>query len=282
MTPSRPDFNRRRYSGGMSLVNEALRAGQAKPLAPAAARPTIVVAGGGGALGAELLEQLLASRAFAHVRVLVTQAFHATVQGLEPLHVDAFDAPAPAAAPVAQIAVVVFDRARHANGRDAAFLRPAPDALPALAQRLRHAGVADLVVVLPHHAALLPQALKAGLANLDEHAVAALGFDHVVFMRSAQAPAEASGGRGLQRLADLVLAQLRLMTPQALQPARAKKVAALAVALARALPASAAGTRVMAPEQVWHAAQLRDADAFARAWLAGDSLPPIERTRMRL
>ena len=265
----------------MKLVDDALRAGHAKPIVPAAQRRTVVVAGGGGALGAELLEQLLASRAFAHVRVLVTQAFSATVQGLEPLHADRLDAPG-TARPVADVGIVVFDRERHANGRDAAFLRPAPDALPALARRLRAAGVSELVVVLPHHAALLPQALKAGLANLDEHAVAALGFEHVVFVRSAQAPMDGASASGLQRLADLVLAQLRLMTPQSLQPARAKKVAALAVALARALPASAPGTRVMAPEQVWHASQLPDADAFARAWLAGGTLPSIERTRLRL
>lgn len=265
----------------MNLVDDALRAGPAPPIVPAAARPTVVVAGGGGALGAELLEQLLGSRAFAHLRVLVTQAFSATVQGLEPLHADALGTPG-AARPVADIGIVVFDRERHANGRDAAFLRPAPDALPALARRLHAAGVADLVVVLPHHAAMLPQALKAGLANLDEHAVAALGFEHVVFVRSAQAPLDDASASGLQRLADLVLAQLRLMTPQALQPARAKKVAALAVALARALPGSSPGTRVMAPERVWHAAQLPDAETFARAWLAGEALPTIERARLRL
>jgi hypothetical protein len=268
----------------MTLINEALRAGQSGPRVAAARRPTVVVAGGGGTLGAELLEQLLGSRAFAHVRVLVTQDFSATVQGLEPLHVDALgthgaDADA---GPLADIAVVVFDRARHANGRDAAFLRPAPEALPTLARRLREAGVTDFVVVLPHNAALLPQALKAGLANLDEQSVAALGFEHIVFMRSAQAPGDESGSAGLQRLADLVLAQLRLMTPPALQPARAKKVAQLAVALARALPGSAPGTRVMAPEQVWHAAQVPDADAFARAWLAGVALPPVAQGRMRL
>jgi hypothetical protein len=264
-------------------VDDALRAGHAAPpRAPAAKRPTVIVAGGGGALGAELLEQLLAGRAFAHVRVLVTQGFSATVQGLEPLHADALDDAAAPSRPLADIGIVVFDRERHANGRDAAFLRPAPDGLAALARRLHDAGVSDLVVVLPHHAALLPQALKVGLANLDEHAVAAIGFDHVVFVRSAQAPGDAAPGAGLQRLADLVLAQLRLMTPQALQPARAKKVAALTAALARALPGSTAGTRVLGPEQVWHAAQLPQADAFVRAWLAGDTLPPIARPRMRM
>ena len=268
----------------MTLINEALRAGQSGTRVAATRRPTVIVAGGGGTLGSELIEQLLGSRAFARVRVLVTQAFSATVQGLEPLHVDALGAHGAGAdaGPLADIAVVVFDRARHANGRDAAFLRPAPESLPALARHLREAGVTDFVVVLPHNAALLPQALKAGLANLDEQAVAALGFEHVVFMRSAQAPGDDAGSAGLQRLADLVLAQLRLMTPPALQPARAKKVAQLAVALARALPASAPGTRVMAPEQVWHAAQVPDIASFVIAWLSGAPMPQPSAGRMRL
>jgi hypothetical protein len=265
----------------MKLIDEALRAGQTGPAAPAA-RPTVVVAGGGGALGAEVLEQLLASRAFAHVRVLVTQAFSATVQGLEPLHVDGFDAAASSAAPVADIAVVVFDRERRANGRDAAFLRPAPDALPALARRLRAAGVSDLVTVLPHQAATLPQALKAGLANLDEHAVAALGFEHVVFVRSAQAPTNDAASTGLQRLADLVLAQLRLMTPQREQPVRARKVAQLVAALAARLPLAPPGTRVMAPEWIWHAAQVDRVGAVVDDWLGGAAMPQMRSGRMRL
>jgi len=44
----------------MDLIDEALRAGR-RAAAPAN-RPTVVVAGGGGALGAEVLEQLLAGR----------------------------------------------------------------------------------------------------------------------------------------------------------------------------------------------------------------------------
>jgi hypothetical protein len=112
--------------------------------------------------------------------------------------------------------------------------------------------------------------------------VAALGFEHFVVIRSAQAPAASAGGAGLQRLADLVLAQLRLMTPQALQPVRTRQVAALAAVVARALPASPPGTRVMAPEQVWQAAQAGDAGGFVRAWLAGAPLPVLGVPRRRL
>ena len=78
-------------------------------------------------------------------------------------------------------------------------------------------------------------------------AVAALGFTHLAIVRSAQRPAD-SESRGLQRLADLVLAQLRLMVPQREQPVRAAQVAALVASLARRLGANPPGTRVMAPE----------------------------------
>lgn len=273
------EFNSARYSRCMSLVNEALRAGQSasRPVAPAK-RPSVLVAGGGGALGAEVLEQLLGSRAFGHVRVLVTQAFSATIAGLEPLNAEALDADGAA---IADVGLVVFDRERRANRRDVAFVRPLPDALPALARRFLARGVRHLVVLLPLDAALLPQALKAGLANLDEQAVTALGFEHFVVIRSAQAPAASTGGAGLQRLADLVLAQLRLMTPQALQPVRTRQVAALAAAVARALPASPPGTRVMAPEQVWQAAQ-GEVGTFVDAWLRGTALPVMLAGRIRL
>ena len=40
--------------------------------------------------------------------------------------------------------------------------------------------------LLPHAPALLPQSLRAGLASLDEQALAALGFEHLVFVRPAQ------------------------------------------------------------------------------------------------
>jgi hypothetical protein len=269
----------------MNLIREALRAGHAGPAAKHAARPGVVVAGGGGALGSAVLERLLASRAFAPVRVLVTQSFSATVRGLEPLLLPALDAgidTAPDAAVIPELAIVVFDRERHANGRDAAFARPQPEALPALARWLRSCGVRHLIVVMPHDAALLPEALKVGLANLDEHAVAALGFDHVVFVRSAQLPSAEAAGAGPQRLADLVLAQLRLMTPQNQQPVRPKKVAELIVWLARQLPSSRAGTRVLPPEQVWQAAQVTDPGALLHAWLGGADLPPASVTVPRM
>jgi hypothetical protein len=270
----------------MDLLDHALRGSASGPARPVAVASAVVVAGAAGVLGSAVLELLLAQRCFRHVRVLVSQGFHATVHGLEPVVVDTLDgAPdaglrravgAPIASPVlADTALVVFDRERHANGRDAAFFRPTPEQLPAMARWLQRRGVRHLIVVLPHQAALLPQALKVGLANLDEQAVAAMGFEHVVIVRSAEPPAERITSRGLQRVADMVLAQLRFMTPQQQQPVRARKVAALAASLAHQLRSSAPGTRVLPPEVVWHAAQLREPHGLVRAWLAGEALPTI-------
>lgn len=263
----------------MDLLQHALSAGT-KPVAPGAAarRHSVVVAGGGGALGSAILESLLRGNRLAHVRVLATQPFNATMAGLETVALRSFDddwVSTRAEANIADVGLVVFDRERHANGRDAAFLRPEPAQLPAAAAWLQRHGVKHLVVVLPHIAASLPQALRAGLATLDEQAVAALGFEHAVFVRSASPPPSHTS-RGLQRVADMVLAQMRLMTPLQQQPVRAVKVAAFVAALVRLLPESPPGTRVVAPEWVWFASQSNDEAATAADWLAGRPLP--ERT----
>jgi hypothetical protein len=241
------------------------------------------VVGGGGTLGSAVLERLLAGRRFSHVRVLVTQGFHAAMHGLEPLVVAPSGIDTPPTAPLAaDIALVVFDRTRRANGREDAFVKPQPEALPALARWLLAGGVRHLLVVLPHSMASLPQALKAGLASLDEHTVATLGFEHVVFVRPAQTPNDVRTTSGLQRLADGVFAQLRFMVPQAERPVRVQKVAAFITELVLRLPASTPGTRVAPPELVWLAAQARDPGELVQTWLDGRELPPLSAPRMRL
>jgi hypothetical protein len=141
----------------------------------------------------------------------------------------------------------------------------------------------SLVVVVPHHAATLPAALRNALATLDEHAVAALGWRQVVFMRTAQHGASARAARWPQRVADAVLGQLHWMVPQAEQPVRGATVARVAVELALAMPAATPGTRVLAPAWLWHAAQLDAADtrALLQRWLAGEQPPPGPRDRRR-
>jgi hypothetical protein len=240
------------------------------PLAAAALRRVLLI-GGGGALGTAVLEQLLADHRFATVGVLADATLQPTLRRMQAVQ------PEGAAAFGADTALIVFDRERHANGREAAFVRAEPAELQAWAARLRAAGVQTLLVVVPHRAALLPAALKAGLASLDEGAVAALGFRQLVFMRMAQAGgASAGGGSWPQRLGHWLLGQLHWMVPQREQPVRAATVARVAAALALALPGAAPATRVLAPEWLWHAAQAGDIEALLAAWLAGQP-PPAQR-----
>jgi uncharacterized protein YbjT (DUF2867 family) len=223
-----------------------------------------IVVGAAGALGSAVLEQALA--AFERVRVLVDEPVTAAMRGFDPVPLSTLDAGVPLHA---DTGFVVFDRERHAHGREAAFHRPQPDALPRLAHALHGAGVRRLIVVLPHAPALLPAALKHGLASLDEHAVAALGFEQLVIVRSAQSPATARAASWLQRVAHAMLAQLHWMVPQQEQPVRAQAVAAFVVELARQLPRARAGARVVPPELVWQAARRKDAREIVEQWLHG-------------
>lgn len=250
---------------------QALR-GARHPPAPAMAVPdAALVAGAGGTLGSALLAEALAGGGFARVAALVRGPLASTARGMVPLSEAAL---ARGDASSATLAFVVYERERHANGRDDAFVRPDPRALPALARTLRAAGVRRLLVVLPHSPALLPHALKAGFATHDEQAVAALDFEQLVFVRAAQAaPAAAAAGGPLQRFAGWWLSQLNWMVPQREQPLRAAVLARVVVQLARALRTAPAGTRVAPPELLWQAAQ-PDADAAAllQGWLGG--MPP--------
>ena len=231
-------------------------------LRAATARRALVV-GAGGALGAAVMAQLLATRDFERVGALVDQAITPALAGFVAV-------PAPEVAAFgADTALVVFDRQRHAHGREAALSRPEPAALPALAQRLHGAGARRLIVVVPHAPSLLPMALQQGLASLDEAAVAALGFEQLVFMRMAQDRRAAERLPAAQRLARWMLSQLRWMIPQREQPVRATTVAKVAAALAQQLAQARHATRVVPAALLWQAAQGGDVGTLVAGWLEG-------------
>jgi hypothetical protein len=246
-------------------VNHALGAAVRKPPRVAAAARRAIVIGAGGALGSAVLEQLLATRRFERVAALVDQPIQPALHGFAPLRGGEL------AAFAADTALVVFDRQRSANGREAAFVVPEPQALPALAQDLHEAGVRHLIVVVPHAPSLLPMALQQGLASLDEAAVAALGFDQLVFMRMAQAGTNAQALDAPRRLARWMLSQLRWMIPQREQPVRAQTVARVAAALALQLPQAPQRTRVVPAALLWQAAQQQDLSALVAQWLELES-----------
>ncbi len=264
----------------MTRVHDALQGAQSA--SHSAARPgrRLLLAGGAGALGSAVLEQALACGTFGEVNVLVMHPLNTALRGLVPVSLDAFER-GPRHSASEDTAMIVFDRIRHANGRERAFVRPEPSSLVELATLMRRHGVRTLVVVSPHAAATLPEALKRGLASLDEHAVASLGFEHLVFVRSAQAPSGLRSTRFLQRLADAVLAQLRFMIPQHERPVRATRVAQFAVQTAVQLPGAAAGTRIAAPELVWLASQVGHVGTLVDDWLQGRPVPALPRGSRR-
>jgi nucleoside-diphosphate-sugar epimerase len=249
----------------MSMLMDALRAGHAPTRRSAGPGRRVMLVGGAGPLGSALLEELLAARLHAQVSVLVTQPLQAGMRGLRTVVWDERDL-----SPLEDAtAVVVFDRERDVNGRELAFYRPKPESLTTLAAHLHERGVRHLLVVMPHTQALLPDALKRGLASLDEEAVARLGFEHFMLVRTAQAPLRETHSNAGQRLAHWMLSQLQLMVPQRERPAQARKVAQFAACLAAGLAASPPGTRVVPPEVVWDASQARDAAPAAQRWLDG-------------
>jgi len=250
----------------MDLVQNALRAGAEPGAPPIVPLQNALIAGAGGTLGSALLGEALAGGRFQRVTALTAGPLASAVRGFATLPHTALQAPA---AWGADVAFIVFERARHSNGRDEAFLQPQPGDLLPLARALHGGGVRRLVVVVPHAPALLPHALKAGFASHDEADVAALGFEQVLFIRAAQDTFGRSPGVWLQRFAGWWLAQLRWMVPQREQPVRAVKLAALAVQLARLLPRAAAGTRVVPPELLWQASQgdPAGAEALLAQWL---------------
>jgi hypothetical protein len=256
-------------------VNQALATAYRKPPRAVAAARRALVVGASGGLGAAVLEQLLATQRFERVGALVAQAMQPALHGFAPVHNGEI------ASFAADTALVVFDRQRSANGREAAFVKPDPQALPALAQRLHGSGARRLVVVVPHTPSLLPMALQHGLASLDEAAVAALGFEQLVFMRMAQNDRAAEGLDAPRRLARWMLSQLHWMIPQREQPVRADTVAKVAAALAVQLLDAPHGTRVVPSVLLWHAAQQRDVTETVQAWLDGQVLPmATPRTRL--
>lgn len=227
-----------------------------------------------------MLERLSGSGHWGHVWVLAdaTQGdLHSAVRNVSPLAVGgtASEPTWEPAAPAPAVGVVVFDQARLYNERERAFWMPSPEQLLAVATRMKAQGVHSLAVLVPHQQALLPDALKRGLASLDEQAVQTLGFERLLIVRRAEAGQVARRRAGPQqglgaRLAAWMLSQLRFMVPQREQPVRSVKLAAFAEsALTTWIAADGppSGTRVVPPEALWDAAAQADTSAAARHWM---------------
>jgi hypothetical protein len=252
----------------VDTLQQALRGAQHSPPPALRLGPPLLVVGAGGTLGAALLAESLVVGRFQQVGAVVDAPLGTALRGLKAVPAQAWLNPQPGAVlPQADMAFLVFERERHANGRDQAFTRPEPADLLTWAQRLRASGVRRLVVLVPHAPSLLPDALRAGFATEAEHAVAGLGFEQLVFLRPSQTAGAAAPGRSaVQRVADWWLSQLRWMVAEVEKPVLSVQLASVCMALARQLTLAPPGTRVL-PQPVLAQAARGDADAVLAAWL---------------
>ncbi|MEJ8851747.1 hypothetical protein [Variovorax rhizosphaerae] len=241
-------------------------AGRHVPPPVRAASSTLLLAGATGALGNELLNRLAGSQSHARLLLLAKEPITDGLRGVDALQVPAL--------PIAQwplceadVALVSFDPPRLFHDRERALWTPAPADLPALARWLKACGVKTIAVVQPHAQGRMPDALKRGLAGLDEHAVVGLGFERVLLVRSAQKPAAERFANPGERLAAWMLSIFRYMVPSSEQPVRASKVAAF---VERALQTAPPGVHVASSDVVWRASQ-GGLDDVVRIWLQGSA-----------
>ena len=140
---------------------------------PGAAQPRLLIAGATGVLGNEVLRRLVGLRRFGATQVLAREPITAGLRGVRLTVVAGGDAGAPGRAAAADTGVVLFEPPRLFHDRERALWTPQPEQLLAVArwmraQRRAHAGGGAAA-----RAGRLPEALKRGLASLDEQAVAA-------------------------------------------------------------------------------------------------------------
>ncbi len=230
---------------------EALRSALRSPTGTVL--PGLVVAGATGVLGNEVVRRLVGSGRFAHADVLATRLMATGMPSVGIVQVaPASPASWPPLARRAGTGVVMFEPPRLYYGRERSLYTPQPEDLPAVATWMRASGVQTLVVVVPHATGRLPDALKRGLANLDEQAVAALSFERLLLVRSARKPDAVAPANFLHRTAAWMLSTLSYMIPASEQPVRPAKLAEVIEAVLRVLPA---GTHVASPELLWQANQ---------------------------
>ncbi|MDT8991506.1 hypothetical protein RQP54_11605 [Curvibacter sp. APW13] len=238
--------------------------GAQRHVAPNTPAPTLLIAGATGVLGNEVLRRLVGSARYGQVQVLAREPVRTGIARVA-LTVCPGDDPTAWPTQRADVAVVMFEPPRMFYERERALWVPSPTTLLALSAWLKRCGVRSVAVVMPHTRGHMPLALQQGFANLDEQAVSALGFERLVWVRSAQKPPpSARPSRGMERLRDLVLSVFSYMVPQSQQPLR---VAHVAHAVSLALQHAPAGVHVVGHEQMWHASRSNMAQA-ASAWFS--------------
>lgn len=236
--------------------DQALAAAQRTPQSTARPKPDLLIAGATGVLGNAVLRRLVGVHIYAHTQVLAREPVQQGMREVS-LHVVAGE---PSEWPIAKrcdVAVIMFEPPRMYYERERALWTAAPEQLVALATWLKACGASTLAVVMPHAQGTLPESLKHGLATLDEQALAAIGFERLLILRSAEKPAALRHSNLLQALADWMLGIFKFMVPSQEQPVRPTKIAEIVDALLQSAPS---GISVIAPQEMWALAQCSTQD----------------------
>jgi hypothetical protein len=235
-------------------------------------QPDLLIAGATGALGNAVMQRLVGTHRFAHTRVLAREPMSQGMRLVSLLQVagEIKDWPQPLLR--SSVALVMFEPPRMYHERERALWTPLPEQLPALAAWLKRSGVTTLAIALPHAQGSLPEALKRGLASLNEQALAAIGFERLIILRSAQKPVAQLVRHPLEKLAQWMLGIVNFMVPDSEQPVRPTRLAELMDALLQHAPL---GISIVAQEQAWAWAQMSSAalEVSVQAWTGRDFEP---------
>lgn len=234
-------------------------------------QPDLLIAGATGALGNAVLRRLVGVHAYTHTQVIAREPVQQGMRQLS-LHVVSGEIAAWPATPRCDVAVIMFEPPRMFYERERALWTPEPEQLVNLAQWLHACGATTLTVVLPHAPGSLPESLKRGLANLDEQAIASIGFERLLILRSAEKPADIKRVHLLEKLAHWMLGIFKFMIPAQEQPVRPTKIAEIVDALLQTAPH---GTHVISPQEMWELSRgsaQELAQQIARRW-PDDALP---------
>jgi hypothetical protein len=225
--------------------------------------PHLVVAGAAGALGNEVLRRLGGSLRYGHVSVLAREPIRA---GMARIDLTCMPATPPDQWPTVQadVGVVMFEAPRLFYERERALWIPQPQQLEALAAWMRRGGVHTVAVVMPHARGALPEALAGGFVSLSEQVISSMGFETVVWIRSANDVAEPRPRTWLLRARALVLSVFSYMIPPSQQVIRAAQMAQV---VSQALEHAPAGVHVLSHERVWQALRA-GSPAMASDWFA--------------
>ncbi len=223
------------------------------------AQPELLIAGATGALGNAVLRRLVGVHRYAHTQVLAREPVQQGMRQLS-LHVVMGEITAWPPALRCDVAVIMFEPPRMFYERERALWTPAPEQLVDLAKWLHDRGARTLAVVLPHAQGSLPESLKRGLASLDEQALASLGFERLLILRSAEKPAALRHKNLLEGLAHWMLSIFKFMIPAQEQPVRPLRIAEIVDTLLQTAPH---GTCVLSPQEMWELSQCDAAKMLA-------------------